>query len=823
MKRKLSVFIVLLLFCFSAFGLAQVKADATNPVGTSFNFSIETQFGEAEPTVSDLGSKDYGSKVIIDANSYASEGYEFVTYVVNDKVEPALPASNEFIVAEDLDVLALYREDTKYSVLFTDSNQDFLKVEFVDKTGTADATPPSTASLAKPGYVVSTTSPWSGSYDDVTTNLMLFVQYDKTILSSYTLSVENGTGGGSYEYNEVATVTADSATDFQYWLMDGNIVSLQTTYSFTVIDNTTIIAVNAQGDVNTTADSLFIALSSPYSLFGGYDTYVGQFNLPAGNDLVEFGILTYSGDGVFTLDTASGTGVNKYRCDNYLAETGEFMVSLDTSYPANSRAYMITTDGATETVTYSYYNESLIISEVGESSSNKWVELYNPNDYIISSSDYELRKYANGAITAGSSFDLGTISIGAKDVYVLYYGSAEELTSEGDSNAIANFNGNDAIGLYHDGYIIDELGDIGSSAYFCEDLTLTRKIEIFNPNPIYTTSEWNSAATNYDSVGFHNPVAPTTITITGDTSVYVGNSITLDITYPANTIHGVTWDVIIPGIATVDANGVVTGVSEGEIGIVATSTADGSVQDAIMVTVNPIVSYTVSYEENGGTSVADEPVNSGSKATEPADPTKADNTFDGWYTDDVSFANLYDFDTFVTGNITLYAKWIASGTEVLAYSTEFEDAQGFTASSTYNNATEKLFGPTGNQWATYYGTPSTTSEIEGLQSMQCRWYTSAPANVGYARTDFVIADVTKVVFNAKGNDGLDVEVSYSIDNGTTWIGAEIFDLTTSSVQYTYTINATGNVMIKFTLVLPDPLSTSTSEFYLDEVEIYNMN
>jgi len=894
MNKKLSVFILLALLCFSALGLMEVKADTTNPIGSSFEFSLTTRFGNAIPTETSLGVKDYGSKVVIDADSYASSGYDFVAYIVNDKLEPTLPANNEFIVSEDLDVLALYKEDTTYAVTFVDSNREFVTVQFVDQSGTADAIPPDPSSFSKPGYSLSTT-PWSGSYEDVTEDRTLYVQYDKVIADSYTVTVENGDGGGSFGYNEVATVTATGTGTFQYWLNNGELVSLQSTYSFTVLHDHTLTAVYFNDEETTfSSESLFITLSQPYDFIGGYNTFVAQFYLPAGNDLVEYGLMTYDGDGSFDLST--GVGVTKYRCNNYFAETGEFMASLDTSYPANTRAYMVTTDGTTETVTYSFTHDNLLISEYGEgSSNNKWIEIYNPNNYAVDLSEYRLFLFGNGSVTPTAEEDFAGVTLAANDVYVIYNSSAvQDIKDNGDaSSAACNFNGNDALGLFRIGVILDQVGVIGSSDTFAENTTLNRQVAYENPSSVYDASEWDSSAIDtFTDIGLHNPQAPTSITITGDTSVYVGSTIDLDVTYPGNTLEGVTWSSSNELLATVDVDGIVTAVADGSVTITATSTEDGSVDDTHSVTVNPIVQYTVSYEENGGSTVTNETVDSGTTATEPTDPTLADYTFDAWYTDNNTFANeflftteiidnisLYahwlenftvtyntdggtavsseevadgftatepndptkadntfggwytdagctegnefTFDTAIVVDITLYAKWVAAGGEVLAYSTTFESSEGFTASTTYNNTTEKFFGNTGEQWATYYGTPSTTAEIEGLQSMQCRWYTSAPANIGYARTDFTVTDVTKVVFNAKGNDGLDVEVSYSIDGGSTWIGAETFDLSTSSVQYTYTINATGNVMIKFTLVLPDPLSTSTSEFYLDEVEIYH--
>ena len=72
----------------------------------------------------------------------------------------------------------------------------------------------------------------------------------------------------------------------------------------------------------------------------------------------------------------------------------------------------------------------------------------------------------------------------------------------------------------------------------------------------------------------------------------------------------------------------------------------------------PSASYTVSFESNGGSSVASQSVVAGGTATEPVDPTQVDFEFAGWYTE-AALTHLYDFTTPVYSNTTLYAKWVA--------------------------------------------------------------------------------------------------------------------------------------------------------------------
>ena len=67
--------------------------------------------------------------------------------------------------------------------------------------------------------------------------------------------------------------------------------------------------------------------------------------------------------------------------------------------------------------------------------------------------------------------------------------------------------------------------------------------------------------------------------------------------------------------------------------------------------------YTVTFNSMGGSSVNPQNVEHGTKADEPSAPTKEGYEFQGWYTGEDATASVYDFDTAVTQDITLYAKW----------------------------------------------------------------------------------------------------------------------------------------------------------------------
>ena len=67
--------------------------------------------------------------------------------------------------------------------------------------------------------------------------------------------------------------------------------------------------------------------------------------------------------------------------------------------------------------------------------------------------------------------------------------------------------------------------------------------------------------------------------------------------------------------------------------------------------------YTVTFDSKGGSRVNPQNVNHGAKANEPSVPTREGYEFQGWYTGEDATASVYDFDTAVTQDITLYAHW----------------------------------------------------------------------------------------------------------------------------------------------------------------------
>ncbi len=71
---------------------------------------------------------------------------------------------------------------------------------------------------------------------------------------------------------------------------------------------------------------------------------------------------------------------------------------------------------------------------------------------------------------------------------------------------------------------------------------------------------------------------------------------------------------------------------------------------------NAAAPLTVSFDSGGGSSIAAQFLISGDLLIPPADPVRDGYWFTGWYSN-TSFETLFDFDTAVTADTTLYARW----------------------------------------------------------------------------------------------------------------------------------------------------------------------
>ena len=112
-----------------------------------------------------------------------------------------------------------------------------------------------------------------------------------------------------------------------------------------------------------------------------------------------------------------------------------------------------------------------------------------------------------------------------------------------------------------------------------------------------------------------------------------------------------------PSIATINSNGLLTAEAVGNTTITITGN-ESHLERIVNVTVNPVPThYTVSFETNGGTEISPISVITGGTLGDqmPANPTRENSIFDGWY--NIDFTQTRDSSTVVNTDMTFYAKW----------------------------------------------------------------------------------------------------------------------------------------------------------------------
>ncbi|NLY21494.1 MAG: hypothetical protein GXZ08_09460 [Tissierellia bacterium] len=168
--------------------------------------------------------------------------------------------------------------------------------------------------------------------------------------------------------------------------------------------------------------------------------------------------------------------------------------------------------------------------------------------------------------------------------------------------------------------------------------------------------------------------------------------------------------------------------------------------------------YTVTFNSNGGSDIASETVEHGNKVTKPADPTKANHTFGGWYTD-TEFTKAYDFNSEVKNAFTLYAKW-----DINSHSVTFNSNGGTSIQSQSVKYGEKASKPSDPTRAGY---------------VFIGWYDSE-LNNPYVFSEKVVNDITlyakwekieqvRIAFKAGSGGVLNVgDTSFLVDKGSKW-------------------------------------------------------
>ncbi|MGC9512192.1 MAG: PKD domain-containing protein [Fidelibacterota bacterium] len=178
----------------------------------------------------------------------------------------------------------------------------------------------------------------------------------------------------------------------------------------------------------------------------------------------------------------------------------------------------VTDDGgltADDTVTVSVVDVSestIIISEYVEgSSNNKYLEIANVGEETV---DLNAEGFTMGMASNGSADfsvvleDWGHLTELAPGNVIVLAAEDHTLYTTPDTvfsyPSVVHYNGNDAVALFHNGVIVDIVGNPNSDEYIIGEMTLRRKTSVAVGNPVFTMDEWIQLGTDdVSGLGMH--------------------------------------------------------------------------------------------------------------------------------------------------------------------------------------------------------------------------------------------------------------------------------------------------------------------------------
>jgi len=229
----------------------QVDGDATIPVVMSLNnYQINLNASpSAGGSITGQGSYQHGQKVNITANP--NTGYAFTNWTENGNVVSS-QASYSFTVTANTTLTANFSLNTHNITLNASSSAGG------SVTGAGNYEHGQTATITASPNTGYTFTNWTENGNVVSSqaSYSFTVTSNRTLTANFSLNAHNialnaspsaggsVTGAGNYDHGQTATISASSNTGYTFtnWTENGNVVSSQASYSFTVTVNRTLTA-----------------------------------------------------------------------------------------------------------------------------------------------------------------------------------------------------------------------------------------------------------------------------------------------------------------------------------------------------------------------------------------------------------------------------------------------------------------------------------------------------------------------------------------------------------------------------------------------------
>ena len=236
-----------------------------------------------------------------------------------------------------------------------------------------------------------------------------------------------------------------------------------------------------------------------------------------------------TGYDIFVDGTLKGSSETTSYAVSGLTIATTYSITVLAKDSANNKSALSAAINGTTTNGVNNVTELFFSEYVEGSGNNKAIEIVNLTDNAIDLSAYSIKKQSNGAGSWINEFSLsGTINV--NDVFVTINYQADDATllkevdlmsPEAGYGAPINFNGNDPVGLFKDGVLIDIIGVLGVTQKNYENMTLRRKNSVTVPTTTYNASEWDEFPQNtVDGIGYYGDTASTSNYIKDTISIY---------------------------------------------------------------------------------------------------------------------------------------------------------------------------------------------------------------------------------------------------------------------------------------------------------------
>lgn len=190
-----------------------------------------------------------------------------------------------------------------------------------------------------------------------------------------------------------------------------------------------------------------------------------------------------------------------------------------------------------------------------------------------------------------------------------------------------------------------------------KDTTNTISLQVL-PVGVGTANDYGYPSIIFDVVNVSGVTFMTDVqTLDTATNNWLQINASLKINNVDYTVNAVTTKLQVPQDVSYTLVYSKAGYTTKTITLTATEIANYQTTPLVVVlTPNGTVTRTVSFNSNGGSTVASQTVTSGGVAATPANPSRTGYTFAGWYSNS-GLTTLFSFSAPITADITLYAKW----------------------------------------------------------------------------------------------------------------------------------------------------------------------